>query len=195
MDVECVRLPEVPEKVIVGVDAAAPGAAVSVVLCALPGVRERVAGFAVTPDGSLVIATVTVAENPFAGTAFTLIACPVAPAVSVVDMGVTLSEKSAAGEGGLPEPVMDTLLQDTNPSNNIAHAAHRNAHANTPRSRARRLWPHLPMALSVELESDLTSCDRRFMRRRIPGRESAWNAKLDAADKLGRLPPVLFALP
>ena len=66
------RLPELPVKVTVDVDAAAADDAVSVVLCAMPGVRLKDAGLAVTPVGSPVIATLTAAEKPPAALALTL---------------------------------------------------------------------------------------------------------------------------
>src|SRR5579875_486440 len=99
-----VRLAAVPVSVTVGVAAAAPLAAVSVVLCAVPGVRESVAGFAVTPEGSPLMFTETVLLNPFVGTALTLIFCPPLPAVSVSAAGETDREKSGDGWfGGVVE--------------------------------------------------------------------------------------------
>ena len=56
-------LPEVPVNVTVDVAATALSAAVNVVLCATPGARLNVVGFAVTPAGSPMIATVTVPAN------------------------------------------------------------------------------------------------------------------------------------
>ena len=93
----CVRLPEVPVKVTVDVAAAALEDAVSVVLCAVPGVRVRLAGFAVTPLGRPVIATVTAAVNPLDGVALTLTAPLPEPAVRPSVAGVKLSVKSGGG--------------------------------------------------------------------------------------------------
>ena len=95
----CVRLPDEPVKLTVGVAAAAPVAAVRVVVCAVPGVSERVAGVAVTPAGSPPTVTATAAEKPLAGTALTLMAWPGLPATSVTVAGVAASEKSAGGAG------------------------------------------------------------------------------------------------
>jgi hypothetical protein len=92
-----VRLPEVPVKVTVGVAAAALAAAVSVVLCAVPGVKVSVAGFAVTPVGSPVIVTETVPLKEFNAVASRLTGEPVAPAAMVSDVGDTASEKSGDG--------------------------------------------------------------------------------------------------
>ena len=58
--------------VTVGVAAAALRAAVSVVLCAVPGVRLSVAGFAVTPVGSPEIATATAPLKELTAAAVTL---------------------------------------------------------------------------------------------------------------------------
>jgi hypothetical protein len=74
-------------------------AALSVMFCALPGVSVSVIGLAVTPAGSPLMVTVTIPVNPFAGTAFTLIACPKPPAVSATVIGANVIEKSAVGGG------------------------------------------------------------------------------------------------
>ena len=76
----CVKVPEVPVKVTVALPTVAFAAAVSVTLCAVPGVSVSVAGFAVTPVGSPLMVTITVAVNPFVGTASTLTDFPVLPA-------------------------------------------------------------------------------------------------------------------
>jgi hypothetical protein len=96
---ECVRLPEVPVKVTVGADADAPDAAVSVTLCAVPAVKVSVAGLAVTPEGSPVIATATEPLKEFTAVARTLTLPPVAPAVIVSEVGDSVSEKSGGGGG------------------------------------------------------------------------------------------------
>jgi len=83
--------------VTVSADAGVLIAAVSVVLCAVPGVNVSVAGFAATPLGSPVIATATVPLKPFAAVARTLTGEPVAPAVRVNDVGKIVSEKSGGG--------------------------------------------------------------------------------------------------
>ena len=86
--------------VTVAVDAAAPEDAVSVVFCAVPGVRVSVAGLAVTPAGRPVIATKTMPVKPLVGTAFTLTGWPVPPAIIVTVAGVAVNEKSGVGGGG-----------------------------------------------------------------------------------------------
>jgi hypothetical protein len=67
----------------------------------MPGINVSVAGFAVTPPGSPVIATVTVPVKPFIAVARTLTGEPAAPATMVSAAGDTASEKSAAGTGVL----------------------------------------------------------------------------------------------
>jgi hypothetical protein len=83
----------------VAVEDPALAAAVSVVLCAVPAVRESEDGLALTPAGRPLIVTATVPEKPFAGTAFTLTICPAPPAMRASVVGDTVSEKSAAGAG------------------------------------------------------------------------------------------------
>jgi hypothetical protein len=92
----CVKAPEVPVKVTVALPTVAFAAAVSVTLCAVPGVSVSVGGFAVTPAGNPLNATVTVPVNPFAATASTLTGFPVAPAWIDRVAGVAVSEKFAA---------------------------------------------------------------------------------------------------
>jgi len=70
--------------------AAALAAAVTVTVCAVPGVRLSVAGFAVTPVGRPAIATLTIPVKPLAGAAFTLICCPVPPGTSEMLAGVAV---------------------------------------------------------------------------------------------------------
>ena len=95
----CDSWPEVPVKIKVGVVAPAVAAAVSVTLCAVPGVSDNVAGLLVTPAGSPVIATDTVAEKLLAAVAVTLTGCPATPAVSVTLLGAMVKEKSGVGDG------------------------------------------------------------------------------------------------
>jgi hypothetical protein len=63
----------------------------------MPGVRVSVAGFAVTPLGKPVIATVTGVVSPFVGLALTLTAVPVPPAVRLNVAGDRLSVKFGGG--------------------------------------------------------------------------------------------------
>lgn len=94
---EWVRLPDVPVKVTVAVAAAAVGAAVITTLCAAPGVRLRVAGFAVTPEGRSVIATATVPVSELTAAAATLTGKPVEPPTTVKEAGVSVRAKSGGG--------------------------------------------------------------------------------------------------
>lgn len=80
----------------VGVAAAAFAAAVRVTLCAVPGVSLSVAGLAVTPAGSPVMATATEPLNEFSDDARTLTLRPVAPPTMVNEVGDTLKVKSGA---------------------------------------------------------------------------------------------------
>lgn len=93
---EWLKVPEVPVSAIIAVPAAAVDAAMSVTFCAAPGIRVSVAGLAVTPVGRPLMATVTVPEKPFDGTALTLIVCPAPPETSATVAGVEASEKSGA---------------------------------------------------------------------------------------------------
>lgn len=104
MVAEWLSVPEVPVSVRVALPATAVAAAVIVTFCAVPGVNVRVAGCAVTPVGSPVMATATMPVNPFAEVAFTLICCPAPPGTSVIDAGVGAREKSASDAGLDPPP-------------------------------------------------------------------------------------------
>ena len=66
-----VNEPEVPVRVTFAFPVAALAAAVTVVFCAVPGVRFSVDGLAVTPDGRPLKLTFTDPLNPFVGVAFT----------------------------------------------------------------------------------------------------------------------------
>src|ERR1700735_1148147 len=87
----CVRLLEVPVKFTVDVPTAALDAAVSVVLCAVPGVRVSELGLAVTPLGRPVVAHLTAAVKPLLALAVKLIADPAAPEVSIREAGEAVS--------------------------------------------------------------------------------------------------------
>jgi hypothetical protein len=82
---------------------AADDAAVSVTVCAVPGIRVKVAGLGVTPEGRPATVTLTVPVKPFCGAAFTLIVWPAPPAVRVTVAGVDVSEKSAVRTGPMVE--------------------------------------------------------------------------------------------
>ena len=94
-------------KVRIALPVAAEDAAVRITFCALPEVRLRVAGLAVTPLGRPVIATATVPEKPLIALAVTLTAEPVAPAVRASDVGARVREK--LGVGATVETVSATL--------------------------------------------------------------------------------------
>ena len=61
----CVNELDLPVNVIVALPVVAFDAAVRVMLCAVPGVRASVDGFAVTPVGRPLRVTFTVPVNPF----------------------------------------------------------------------------------------------------------------------------------
>jgi hypothetical protein len=96
-DAEWIRLPDVPVNVTVDEADGAVSAAVRVVVCAAPGVRLSVAGFAVTPVGRPVIATITVPLKAFKGFIVTLRGEPDVPAMMVCDVGDMVSVKSGGG--------------------------------------------------------------------------------------------------
>jgi hypothetical protein len=96
-----VRAPEVPVKVRVEAPAGVVTVALRVVLCATPGARLRVVGFAVTPAGRPVMETVTLPENALTGVAVKLTWEPDAPAVIVSDDGATERVKSGGGGGAM----------------------------------------------------------------------------------------------
>ena len=73
---------------------AAFAAAVSVILCAVPGVRVGVDGLAVTPVGSPLRDTFTLPVNPFRAVAFRDTVCPVTPAVRRRVVGEAVRLKS-----------------------------------------------------------------------------------------------------
>jgi hypothetical protein len=91
------KISEVPVKVSVPVDAPALDEAVSVMFCAVPGVRLRVVELAVTPLGRPVMATLTVPVNAFRALALILTGDPAAPAVRVSEAGEADSVKSGDG--------------------------------------------------------------------------------------------------
>jgi hypothetical protein len=103
-----VREPEVPVKVMAGVDDGAVAAAVSVVVaegCA--GVSVKVDGLAVTPEGSPEIETETEPVKELIAVAVTVMALLVAPALRESEPGETAREKSGVGlEEELPPQVV-----------------------------------------------------------------------------------------
>jgi hypothetical protein len=94
-DAVCVSAPEVPVNMAVEDPAAVPAGAVRLSVAAVPGVSVSDDGCAVTPVGSPMIATCTFEENPFCAVANTETAVVVPLAVKLIDVGITLSEKSA----------------------------------------------------------------------------------------------------
>src|SRR6266566_4806220 len=101
---EWLRAPEVPVKVTMALPAAALAPAVTVTVCAVPGVKLSDAGCAVTPTGSPAIATFTIPVKPLTGTAFTLICCPAPPGTTEMLAGVAVRVKSPAAAGMEPPP-------------------------------------------------------------------------------------------
>jgi hypothetical protein len=104
---EWLRAPEVPVNVTIALPAAALAEAVTVTVCAAPGVKLSVAGSAVTPFGSPAIATFTIPLKPLAATAFTLICCPPPPGTSETLAGVAARAKSPAAGAGMEPPPQD----------------------------------------------------------------------------------------
>jgi len=105
---EWLKAPDVPANVTMTLPATAFAEALTVTVCAVPGVKLSVAGCAVTPLGSPVIATFTVPVNPLAGTAFTLICCPPPPGTSETLAGVAVRLKSPAAGAGVEPPPQET---------------------------------------------------------------------------------------
>jgi hypothetical protein len=101
-------VPELPVRVTVAEPLATVVSAVKVMLCATPGTSVSVAGFAETPVGSPLGATVTCPAKPCIALAVTLIGCPVVPPVRESVAGETLREKSGVVISAgmlLPQPV------------------------------------------------------------------------------------------
>jgi hypothetical protein len=91
----CVREPDVPVKVIVGVaDGVAMGAANVAVAEGCAGVSVRVDGLAVTLEGSPEMETETEPLNELSAEAVTVMALLVVPALRVSEPGETAREKS-----------------------------------------------------------------------------------------------------
>jgi hypothetical protein len=108
---EWLNEPDVPDRVMVALPAAAEEAAERVTVWAVPGVRVRVAGCAVTPLGRPVMVTATLEVKPFSGAAFTLMVWLGPPAVSAMVAGVAEREKSGVS-GGLTTLGMDPPPQE-----------------------------------------------------------------------------------
>lgn len=98
--VVCVREPDVPVNVTFTFPVVASTAADKVMFCGVPGVRLKVDGLAVVPEGKPLSVTFTVPLNPIMGVAFTETACPEAPCVREIFEGVTDKLKSPGGGGG-----------------------------------------------------------------------------------------------
>jgi hypothetical protein len=105
---EWLRPPDVPANVTMALAAAELAEALTVIVCAVPGVKLSEAGCAVTPLGSPAIATFTMPVNPLAGTAFTLICCPPPPGASETLAGVAVRLKSPGGGAGVEPPPQET---------------------------------------------------------------------------------------
>lgn len=102
-------MPDVPVSATVAEPVATVVSAVKVMFCAAPGVSVSAAGFAVTPAGNPLSATVTGEAKPFMALVSTLTGCPVAPPVTEVVVGETPRVKSGVAVSGgmllLPQPV------------------------------------------------------------------------------------------
>ena len=92
----CVKEPDTPLRVTVAFPIVAFDAAVSVMLCGVPGVRVRVVGLAVTPVGSPLIVTLIVPLKLLRAVAFIEMGWPGLPAVSDRLPGDAESVKSGA---------------------------------------------------------------------------------------------------
>jgi hypothetical protein len=107
-------VPEVPVSVTVAEPLATTVSAVKVTFCAAPAIKVSAAGFAVTPAGNPLSATVTGEVNPFIALALTLTDCPLAPALTEVVAGETPRVKSGvvvfAGMWVPPQPVSATEI-------------------------------------------------------------------------------------
>jgi hypothetical protein len=93
----CERAPEVPVRVSVAVPPDVAGVAEIDTFWAVPGVRVRVEGCAVTPLGKPVIATATMSVKPLADTALTLICWTGPPGTSETLAGLEERVKSTGG--------------------------------------------------------------------------------------------------
>ena len=90
----CESEPETPAIANVALPIAALAAAASVTDCGVPGVKLRVTGLAVTPEGNPLNEMLTVPSNPFTGAAFTVRVSPESPAVRARVAGNTERVKS-----------------------------------------------------------------------------------------------------
>ncbi len=149
------RAPERPVTVTVLLAATALDAAVSVMACAAPGVRESVVELAVTPDGSPASVTITGALKPLRGLARTLI-CAVLPAVMPSVAGVAVKLKSPLD---LPHPIK--LPRSAPPSRTMTSttAGLESMGAEFFRSVIREPSPTLPLRVSITVDT------RRFRER------------------------------
>ena len=91
------KAPELPVRVTVALPIVAFDAAVSVMLCGVPGVSVRVVWLAVTPAGSPRRITFIGPVNPFNAVALTAIDCPGLPGAMERSPGETARVKSGAG--------------------------------------------------------------------------------------------------
>ena len=112
-----VSIPDVPVSINVAVPAAAVVAAVRAMVCAAPGVRVSIDGWALTPAGSPEIATATAPANPFVGDALTLICCAAPPGTRVTVVGAEARLKSLTGSGLEPPPQESNAIVVESPAN------------------------------------------------------------------------------
>jgi len=116
----CDRPDEVPVKVMLPVALDAVEAAVRVIFCAVVGVTLTVAGDAVTPAGSPVMATETVPLKELIAVAEIVMSDPEPPAWRVTAVGATESEKSGEAED---EGVPVLGLPDLEPPHEVRNTA------------------------------------------------------------------------
>ncbi len=122
-------VPEVPVTVTVPELAAALAAAVSVIVCGVPGITLTVAGAAVTPAGKPLSATATAELNPFSAVTVTVTVCPAAPPVNATVAGAAAIEKSGTNAVFELHPTIPKVI----PSATAQRAAIRNpAHPHPP---------------------------------------------------------------
>jgi hypothetical protein len=110
----CVSEPDVPTKLTVAGEAvlAAFAAAVNVTVCGVPGCRDIVAGLAVTPAGSPLMATLIVLLKLFSAELVSD-TCVLAPAASVALVGDTANVKSLPSPPGGGTTAVAVTVTDT----------------------------------------------------------------------------------
>jgi hypothetical protein len=119
----CVKAAAVPVNVTVDVVVVGVGGALRVVVCAVPGVRLRVKGVAVTPPASPPTATDTVPVKELIEFAVTVTGALGPPPASVSEVGETLREKSGGVVTATETVVLWLRLPEVPVSVSVAVAA------------------------------------------------------------------------